>query len=225
MVSTQPRPHPRTTPTSPRPNVTTEDLQLASEWFAPHILSYCRQNIGRTIGDGECWALASRVLEHAGKKALQQGREPTMESTGRTHGQLIFEWRVSAGYPITRESGILQHLPTTSWSIQAGDILELADGQFKATQLALTGQLGREESVRVTETVHTAVIVVVGVGDAGTHAPRTAERVPSWLRTSMSSRTWSAARFRIYRPIGTSLASSTATSNDAASLAGVCDKW
>ncbi|EFR04232.1 hypothetical protein MGYG_07239 [Nannizzia gypsea CBS 118893] len=166
--------------------------------------------------------LAYKALEHAGKKALQQSREPTVLSTGRTHGRLIFEWHASADYPITYESGILQHVPITS--IRPGDILELADGRFRTTCLALASLVRQEENVRFN--AHTAVIVglkleeskLIVIEQNGRARSIVAEN--EYILLDMVSGT-----VQIYRPIGTSLASSTSTLYDAVSLTGICEKW
>ncbi|OAL68941.1 hypothetical protein A7D00_7197 [Trichophyton violaceum] len=212
-------------PTTPpaRAEVTHTNLQRASEWYAPSILAYVKSHVGLTVGDGECWTLAYMALQHAAAKALHEGREPPMLSTGRVHGSLIFEWTACEEFPITFSSGILRHVPT---GIRAGDILELSDGRFRTRYAALTG-LGlvgtrHEENVRFS--AHTAVIVAVKMEDSTLGVVEQNGRARSVVgENEYNLSNMVSGVVRIYRPIGTSLVMGSNLHD--VSLVGVCDEW
>ncbi|DAA74189.1 TPA_exp: Uncharacterized protein A8136_3687 [Trichophyton benhamiae CBS 112371] len=212
-----------TTTHSARQEVTDTDLQLASDWYAPNILAYVKSHVGLTIGDGECWTLAYKALQHAGQKALREGREPPMLSTGRVHGCLIFEWTACAEYPITYSSGILGHVPT---GIRAGDILELNDGRFRTryTALAGLGLVGTQHEENVRFSAHTAVIVAVKMEDSTLGVVEQNGRA----RCVVAENEYNLSNMvsgvvRIYRPIGVSLVMGSNLHD--VSLVGVCDEW
>ncbi|KAF3891937.1 hypothetical protein GTR04_6988 [Trichophyton interdigitale] len=211
---------PTTTHTA-RQEITHTHLQRASEWYAPDILGYVKSHIGLTIGDGECWTLAYKALQHAAAKALNEGREPPMLSTGRVHGSLIFEWTACAEYPITYASGILRHVPT---GIRAGDILELSDGLFRTRHAALTGLVGTQHEENVRFSAHTAVIVEVKMEDSTLGVIEQNGRA----RLVVAENEYNLSNMlggvvRVYRPIGISLVAGSNLHD--VSLAGVCDAW
>ncbi|EEQ28546.1 hypothetical protein McanMca71_005331 [Microsporum canis] len=206
----------------PGKKITGEQLSLAADWYGGYILAYCKGRIGLHVGDGECWTLAYRALEEAGRQALRKdGREPPLLSTGRVHGHLIFEWHASPEYPVTVASGIMQHVPAAP--IRAGDILELADGRFRAINLALSGLVKQEENVRFK--AHTAVITALE--DCTLKVIEQNGRIKSIVaENEYNLRNMVGGAVRIYRPLGVSLVSVSAGRRDvSASLSGVCDKW
>ncbi|KAK2853280.1 hypothetical protein FQN49_005226 [Arthroderma sp. PD_2] len=200
--------------------ITAENLSLASDWYGRHIVSYCKDRIGLSVGDGECWTLAYRALEEAGKLSLHEdGHEPPMLSVGRVHGHLIFEWHATPDYPITIASGIMQHMPVAP--IRPGDIMELAEGRFQNINFVLSGLMKQEENIRFK--AHTAVIA--GLEGSTIKVVEQNGRIKNVVaENEYDLNSMVGGVVRIYRPVGISL-SGRRSREVAVSLAGVCDFW
>ncbi|WEW54624.1 hypothetical protein PRK78_000044 [Emydomyces testavorans] len=133
---------------APSKDLTPEQLRCASEWYAPHILSFARSHLGTSVADGECWSFACAALKFTRSAALREGHEPPMPSMGRVHGQCILDWSVCSLVPAV---GILQ-----AAEVRPGDIIELSDAHFRHQQVLLGGLARGEENVRLS--AHTAIV-------------------------------------------------------------------
>ncbi|KMU78076.1 hypothetical protein CISG_06838 [Coccidioides immitis RMSCC 3703] len=175
--------------------LTREQLLLASQWYAPHILSFARSRLGTTVADGECWSLASAALQHTRGAAVREGHEPPQPSTGRVHGQLVLDWDVSSLVPA---AGILQ-----AADVRAGDVLELSDAHFRHIRVLLGGLASGEENVQVGE--HTAIVdAVEGEKVSAVEQNARVEREPTPAKPQIPS----SKNPRTYHPlIGTDLTS------------------
>ncbi|KAF3481078.1 uncharacterized protein GIQ15_03837 [Arthroderma uncinatum] len=204
--------------------ITAQNLRLASDWYGRYIVGYCMDRIGLSVGDGECWTLAYRALEEAGKRSLREdSREPPMLSVGRVHGHLIFEWHATPDYPIDIASGILQHMPAVP--IEPGDIMELAEGRFQKVNFVLSGLVKQEENVRFK--AHTAV--VNGVEGCTIKVVEQNGRIKSVVaENGYDLGSMVDGTVRIYRPVGISLSAARHLHRGVSaslSLSGVCDSW
>ncbi|EEP78076.1 predicted protein [Uncinocarpus reesii 1704] len=187
--------------------LTPDQLRLASQWYAPHILSFARSHLYTTVADGECWSLASAALHHARHAAVRDGHEPPRPSTGRVHGHLILDWSVSSHFP---PDGILK-----AADVRAGDIMELSDAHFRHRRALLGGLVTGEENVRVGE--HTAIVewvrgVEMGVLEQNARVERVVMEGKYDLGEMMKG------RVMVYRPVG-------GASTGVLSLEGVCEQW
>ncbi|KAK9377140.1 uncharacterized protein V1513DRAFT_437423 [Lipomyces chichibuensis] len=112
------------------------DLEAAATSFGENVAKFVEANVGRQIGDGECWTVAKESLKASG----------AMESCGFIHGVEIWSSNPTTG----AKSGDEEML-------RRGDIL-----QFKSARFSSSGQSGRlVEEKYVGAPDHTAVIVAV----------------------------------------------------------------
>ncbi|KAK9433940.1 hypothetical protein V1505DRAFT_360855 [Lipomyces doorenjongii] len=112
------------------------DLDAAATSFGENVAKFVEANIGRQIGNGECWTVANESLKASG----------AMESCGFIHGVEIWSSNPATG----ARSGDEEML-------RRGDIL-----QFKSARFRSSGPSGRRvEEKYVGAPDHTAVIVAV----------------------------------------------------------------
>ncbi|KAL2366877.1 hypothetical protein RJZ56_000209 [Blastomyces dermatitidis] len=199
-------------------------LQLAAHRYGPHIVSYCREHMGRTVGDGECWTLAAEALKGAGRAAEMAGYEAPMRSVGRRHGACVLEWEAGGGIPVEGILGLA--------GVMSGDVLEIEDGHFRRVRVVeVLGGLGRgEENVRVGR--HTAVVVGVrsGRGGAGEEVVEVAEQNAKVRRVvaegEYNLREMVEGVVKVYRPVGRSqLRDGSERGVVDVGLEGVCSSW
>ncbi|KAK9487027.1 hypothetical protein V1527DRAFT_11463 [Lipomyces starkeyi] len=112
------------------------DLDAAATSFGENVAKFVEANVGRQIGDGECWTVAKESLKASG----------AMESCGFIHGVEIWTSNSTTGVRSGDEA-----------MLRRGDIL-----QFKSARFRSSGQAGRiVEEKYVGAPDHTAVIVAV----------------------------------------------------------------
>ncbi|PGH21470.1 hypothetical protein AJ80_03261 [Polytolypa hystricis UAMH7299] len=173
-------------------------LRLASTWYAPHILSFCRDRLGSTVGDGECWTLAALAIDAARPAARREGHEPPMRTLGRVHGQCLLEWDAGSGVPV---HGILE-----TAGVRAGDILELQDAEF----------------VNASIEVHTAVVAGVD-GSTCMNVLEQNGSVPKVVTEGRYDlREMEKGCVRIYRPVWESC---IVRLGQVVDLKKVCERW
>jgi myosin tail region-interacting protein MTI1 len=86
------------------------DLEKCAGLYGPGVVGFARGQVGRQVGDGECWTLAHDALEF-----VQQTVEPRcMVSNGKIHGQVVFtcdaEQAVGGALEGVRTGDIVQYL-------------------------------------------------------------------------------------------------------------------
>ncbi|KAK9347632.1 hypothetical protein V1522DRAFT_401486 [Lipomyces starkeyi] len=112
------------------------DLDAAATSFGENVAKFVEANVGRQIGDGECWTVAKESLKASG----------AMESCGFIHGVEIWTSNSTTGVRSGDEA-----------MLRRGDIL-----QFKSARFRSSGQSGRiVEEKYIGAPDHTAVIVAV----------------------------------------------------------------
>jgi hypothetical protein len=83
----------------------------AAQTVNPKILQYARSQLGRQVGNGECWTLADQALRYAGARRPGQGG----------YGSYVFGKKISrralqAGDVIQFENVTFVHRGPNSWS-------------------------------------------------------------------------------------------------------------
>ncbi|KKZ61918.1 hypothetical protein EMCG_00480 [[Emmonsia] crescens] len=193
-------------------------LQLAARRYGPHIVSYCRERVGKREGDGECWTLAAHALKAAGRAAEMAGYEAPMQSVGRSHGVCVLEWEAGGGMPVEGILGLA--------GVAAGDVLEVEDGHFRTVREVLGG-LGRggEENVRAYR--HTAVVVGVGKGEVVEVVEQNAKVKGVVVEGEYDLRELVEGIVKVYRPVGRSQMVEGLERGGGVDvgLEGVCSSW
>jgi hypothetical protein len=103
---------PPPTPLSPA------ELERAADLYGAAIVKFCQVNMGRQVGNGECWTLAHDALEHVQTVTMPK----VMVSNGTIHGQCIYQ-RDGA----TTLSGDLE-------MVRLGDIVQYLECKFERRQ-------------------------------------------------------------------------------------------
>jgi hypothetical protein len=85
------------------------------------VLEFCKQNLGRQVGDGECYALAAEALKAAGARP-----QPTFKDNPGPNdyvwGKLV--WVLEA------TNGTQTEKATAGLSVQPGDVVQFRDTKF-----------------------------------------------------------------------------------------------
>jgi hypothetical protein len=86
------------------------DLEKCAGLYGGGVVGFARGQVGRQVGDGECWTLAHDALEF-----VQQTVEPRcMVSNGKIHGQVVFACdagqAVGGSVEAVRTGDIVQYL-------------------------------------------------------------------------------------------------------------------
>ncbi|KAK9459699.1 uncharacterized protein V1516DRAFT_628505, partial [Lipomyces oligophaga] len=119
------------------------DLESAATAFGEPVARWCEANVGRQVGNGECWTLAHDALVSVG----------ALESMGYTHGVLIY--KRCAGQ-LADPMG--QNAEGTAAMVRRGDIL-----QCKSTTFQFPGGGWKKAG----NPDHTSVIVAVHASPSG----------------------------------------------------------
>ena len=94
------------------------DLEKCANLYGAEIVRYCQGQMGRQVGNGECWTLAHDALEF-----VQEVVKPRcMVSSGTIHGQCIFQRESSSTI-----SGDLE-------DVRPGDIVQYLECKFERRQ-------------------------------------------------------------------------------------------
>ena len=94
------------------------DLEKCSGLYGPAVVRFCQGQLGRQVGDGECWTLAHDALEF-----VQGVVQPKcMVSSGTIHGQCIF-----------RREGTTTVFGTLE-GVRPGDIVQYLECKFERRQ-------------------------------------------------------------------------------------------
>ena len=94
------------------------DLEKCAKLYGPGIVRFCQGQLGRQVGNGECWTLAHDALEF-----VQGVVQPKcMVSSGTIHGQCIF-----------RREGT-NTLFGTLEGVRPGDIIQYLECKFERRQ-------------------------------------------------------------------------------------------
>ncbi|KAK9390384.1 hypothetical protein V1515DRAFT_590175 [Lipomyces mesembrius] len=112
------------------------DLDAAATSFGENVAKFVEANVGRQIGNGECWTVAKESLKASG----------AMESCGFIHGVEIWSSNSATG----ARSGDEEML-------RRGDILQFNSARFRSS--GPSGRIVEEKYVGAPD--HTAVIVAV----------------------------------------------------------------
>ncbi|KAK9238364.1 hypothetical protein V1525DRAFT_401372 [Lipomyces kononenkoae] len=122
-------------PPPARPGV--EELEAAAAGFGENVAKFVETNVGRQVGDGECWTVAKEALTSSG----------AMPSCGLVHGVEI--WSFAPGTGRGHHEGMLRR----------GDILQFKTARFRTVDASSAGRITGEKYVGAPD--HTAVIVCV----------------------------------------------------------------
>ncbi|KAK7205583.1 hypothetical protein BZA70DRAFT_164019 [Myxozyma melibiosi] len=82
------------------------DLEAAASAFGPRVAGFCAGNVGRQVGNGECWTLARDALKSAG----------ALESIGYVHGVKVYEGGEGEG---------------GGEDVREGDVVQFKNARFK----------------------------------------------------------------------------------------------
>jgi hypothetical protein len=109
------------------------------------VVDFCKKNVGKQVGDGECYALGAAALKAAGAR-LDFKDDPGP-------GDAVWGARV---YTLEAKDGKQVEDAVKGQSVQPGDVI-----QFRGTTFA--GKIGDVEYSLIA-TQHTAVVIGVGAG-------------------------------------------------------------
>lgn len=85
------------------------------------VVKFCKEHMGKTVGNGECASLVSEAFKTAGAKPHYLFKEAP-NPTDYVWGELV--------YTLESKAGILEEKRASVMSLQAGDILQLRDVRF-----------------------------------------------------------------------------------------------
>ncbi|KAI9721829.1 MAG: hypothetical protein M1812_002165 [Candelaria pacifica] len=135
---------------SPAP-ISEEDLHENRELYGERIARYCERRVGTQVGNGDCWVLAQRALQHVAADCSNQNEEPVLVSQGDVHGYCILTYCTpSPG----SSKGLLQLA-----GVARGDIIHIKSAHFKHVDFDASTGLRSERNIRLP--AHTAIIVEV----------------------------------------------------------------
>jgi hypothetical protein len=102
------------------------ELERCKERYADPLASWCESQMGRQVGDGECWTLASDGLKAVAANCSARGVEPCMPSQSYIHGIAVYTL-VPASVPDPNpgrsviEAGVVR-----------GDIVQILSAHFES---------------------------------------------------------------------------------------------
>ncbi|KAI9774749.1 MAG: hypothetical protein M1835_005988 [Candelina submexicana] len=128
-----------------------EQLEHARECYGERIARYCERRVGTQVGNGDCWVLAQRALQHVAADCSNRNEEPVMVSQRDIHGYCILtHCAPSPG----SSKGMLKLA-----GVARGDIIQIKSAQFKHVDFDASTGLRSERNIRLA--AHTAVIYEV----------------------------------------------------------------
>ncbi|KAK9325447.1 hypothetical protein V1517DRAFT_177169 [Lipomyces orientalis] len=116
------------------------ELDAAASGFGENVAKFVEANVGRQIGDGECWTAASEALRFSG----------AMPSCGFVHGPAMWTFDAGTGAR-TGDDAMLRR----------GDILQFKNARFRKLDPSAGGGGRVVEDKYVGAPDHTAVVVAV----------------------------------------------------------------
>lgn len=145
----------------PAPAPLSEDHLEKAHWtYGDNVAQWVEKSIGTRVGDGECWTLIQRALADIADTYRQYGKEPPLQSQGRSHGYPILS--ISSDTPGSN-SGLLELA-----GVRRGDIVEMKSAHFQIIEEAPVqrqtewGQWQKgagEKNIRLSH--HTAIVLDV----------------------------------------------------------------
>lgn len=106
----------------PKP-LTARELERYRKAYNEMIARWCERQMGRQVGNGECWTLANEALKAVAEGCERRGKEGCMACVGFVHGGLLYEQKYpNAPHPRggIREAGVAR-----------GDIMQFYDTKFE----------------------------------------------------------------------------------------------
>ena len=91
------------------------DLERAARLYGAGVVAWCERQVGRQVGDGECWTLAHDALEFVGGTTMPR----VMVSCGKVHGQCVY----------AREAGKV--VMGTLEGVRGGDVVQYLECKFE----------------------------------------------------------------------------------------------
>ncbi len=128
-----------------------EQLERTRQRYGERIARYCERRVGTQVGNGDCWTLAHRALQHVAADSSNRNEEPVMVSQRNIHGYCIFTH--CAPSPGSNK-GLLQLA-----EVARGDITQIKSAHFKHVDYDASTGLRSEKHIRLE--AHTAIIVEV----------------------------------------------------------------
>ena len=168
------------------------ELEKAAGLYGDLIVAFCEANLGRQVGNGECWTLAHDALEQVQSLATPK----VMTSQGTIHGQCIY----------SRNGGT-----TLSGSvdlIRPGDIVQYLECKFERRQngrLVYSSTAGAPDHTSVVTGMKESMVEILHQNVGGVRKVQRGELVVEEL---VSGKLW------VYRPVWESWAGSLAPAWD-----------
>jgi hypothetical protein len=113
--------------------------------YAEKLASWCENQIGKQVGNGECWTLANDGLTAVASECKARRQEPCMASQSYVHGALLYQ-QICPRPPQSPE-GIL------AAGVARGDIVQFWKARFEARDGRSWKSAGAPD--------HTAVVIGV----------------------------------------------------------------
>ena len=114
------------------------------------VVKFCKNNLGKEVGSGECYDLAAAALQYADAKP-QNGSEDSPNAGDYVWGKLV--------YALETTDGSQKETKVPKMSVQPGDVIQFRDAKFEGKNLR-----GFETYFTIFPH-HTAVVSEVGKAD------------------------------------------------------------
>jgi len=111
---------------SPPRKLSSNELESYRERYADAVATWSESNMGRQVGNGECWTLAYDALVAVGRQLSSRGREACMASQSYVHGALIYSFLPAISSLPEPHGGIKEARAAR------GDIIQLYEAHFKS---------------------------------------------------------------------------------------------
>ncbi|KAG0652203.1 altered inheritance [Hyphodiscus hymeniophilus] len=164
------------------------ELEAYRDQYSDAVAAWSESQIGRQVGNGECWTLANNALIAVGGQCSSRGQVPCMPSQSYTHGHIVYSFiPAKSPYPEPR-GGLLEA------GIARGDIIQLLSAHFKSPD-------GGQKWAGAPD--HTAVITGVGPNEVLRVVESNAGGVKTVQKGEYNMKEMVKGEVRIFRAVGT----------------------
>ena len=137
------------------------ELEAYRQNYSDAVATWCESNMGRQVGDGECWTLANEGLKAVATNCNSYGTEPCMPSQSYIHGSLIYTFiPASSSYP-EPQGGVFEA------GVARGDVVQVYKGIFKSKDGRRSQFAGDPDHTAVVTSVETNGVLRVVESNVG----------------------------------------------------------
>jgi hypothetical protein len=161
----------------------------ASEDASPRtndkIVKFCKDQLGKRVGGGECTHLAEAALKHAGAKP-RTAFKGCPDRGDYVWGELV--------YALESQEDSQKEMKVPKMSIQPGDLIQLRDARFKGRNL-------RGQSYEMTYPHHTSIVLALKVNNVITVLEQNVNGKRKVMENTYQLKDLKTGRLRVYRPV------------------------